>query len=122
MSSLKPGQDFPLGDETKKIFLSNEGKNRDEVPKELVHFLEYMENSTDAYVAMAEDETINKLHRKVAMLKKERNLEARYMTFEELLKSREKDGIAKGKAEAVLELLEDYGSVSEELTEKILKS
>lgn len=41
------------------------------------------------------------------------------MTFEELLKSRERDGIAKGKSEDILELLEDYGSVSEELIEKI---
>ena len=36
-----------------------------------------------------------------------------------MLKSRERDGIAKGKSEDILELLEDYGSVSEELIEKI---
>lgn len=41
------------------------------------------------------------------------------MTFEELLRSREKDGIARGKAEDILELLEDYGSVPEQLAEKI---
>lgn len=45
------------------------------------------------------------------------------MTFEELLRSREKDGIAegiiKGKAEDILELLEDYGSVPEQLAEEI---
>ena len=112
-------RDFPLGDETKKIFLSTKGKNRDEVPKELIHFLEYIENSTDAYVATVTDASISELHEKVRKLKKERNLEARYMTFEELLKSRERDGIAKGKSEDILELLEDYGSVSEELIEKI---
>lgn len=50
------------------------------------------------------------------------------MTFEELLRSREKDGISQGisqgivqgKVEDILELLEDYGSVPEQLTEKIL--
>lgn len=118
-------RDFPLGDETKKIFLSTRGENTDEVPKELIHFLEYMENSTDAYVKTAADDVITKLHRKVMTLKKERSLEARYMTFEELLRSREKDGIAvgiaKGKAEGVVELLEDYGSVPEQLVEKILE-
>lgn len=53
------------------------------------------------------------------------------MTFEELLKSREKEGIARGieegiakgkargKAEDILELLEDYGSVPEQLAEEI---
>ena len=70
VSSLKPGDDFsdlkpgyvifictfdprcletvkPLGDETRKIFLNNKGTNDAEVPKELVHFLKYMENSSD---------------------------------------------------------------------------
>lgn len=121
-------RDFPLGDETKKIFLSTKGENRDEVPEELIHFLEYMENSTDAYVATVTEQSINKLHNKISKLKKERDLEARYMTFEELLRSREKDGISQGisrgivqgKVEDILELLEDYGSVPEQLTEKIL--
>ncbi len=116
-------RDFPLGDETKKIFLSTKGENADEVPEELVHFLEYMENSTDAYVVTVTEKSINKLHNKITELKKERELEARYMTFEELLRSREKDGIAegiiKGKAEDILELLEDYGSVPEQLAEEI---
>lgn len=52
------------------------------------------------------------------------------MTFEELLKSRENAGKSLGKAEAkaeaILELLEDYGSVPVQLkdtifSEKILK-
>ena len=112
-------RDFPLGDETKKIFLSTKGQNRDEVPEELIHFLEYMENSTDAYVATVTDYSINKLHNKITELKKERDLETRYMTFEELLRSREKDGVAKGMAVAILELLEEYGTISETLKEKI---
>lgn len=120
-------RDFPLGDGTKKIFLSTRGKNRDEVPEELIHFLEYMENSTDAYVATVTEQSINKLHNKISKLKEERDLEARYMTFEELLRSREKDGISQGisqgivqgKVEDILELLEDYGSVPKYLVEKI---
>lgn len=111
--------------------MSTKGENADEVPEELVHFLEYMENSTDAYVATVADHSINRLHNKITELKKERNLEARYMTFEELLKSREKDGIAKGisqgiakgitqgKVEDILELLEEYGSIPKHLSEKI---
>ena len=43
-------EDFPLGDETKRIFLSTKGKNAEEISKELLHFLEYVENSTDSYV------------------------------------------------------------------------
>ena len=42
------------------------------------------------------------------------------MTFEELLNSREKKGKALGKAEAILELLEDYGIIPDEIKEKVL--
>ncbi len=92
-------RDFPLGDETRKIFLSTKGKNKDEVPRELIHFLEYIEESTDEYVAAVEEESINRLHTRVTELKKRREMEARYMTFEELLKSREKEGRAEGLGE-----------------------
>lgn len=121
-------RDFPLGDETKKLFLSTKGKNKDEVPQELIHFLEYIEESTDEYVAAVEEESISRLHTWVTELKKRREMEARYMTFEELLRSREKEGraagLAEGKAaglaEAILELLEEAGTVPEALKEKIL--
>ena len=106
------------------------------MPQELIHFLEYMEESTDEYVATVEEEAINKLHARVTELKKQREMEARYMTVEELLKSREKEGRAEGKAEglvegriegliegrteAILELLEETGTVPEALRKKIL--
>ena len=87
-------------------------------------------NSTDTFVATVTNDSIHKLHDKVKKLKRARTLEARYMTFEELLKSRENAGKSLGKAEAkaeaILELLEDYGSVPVQLkdtifSEKILK-
>ena len=117
-------QDFPLGDETKKIFLSTKGENREDVPEELIHFLGYMENSTDAYVATVTDENISMLHGKVKMLKKERSLEARYMTVEEWMKSREKQaiesGMRKGMAKSILQLLEEQGTIPKQLSDEIL--
>ena len=41
------------------------------------------------------------------------------MTFEELLESRENAGKSIGKAEAILELLEDYGSIPSQLKDTI---
>lgn len=79
-----------------------------------------MENSTDEYVATVADHWINELHDKIKKLKMERNLEARYMTFEELLRSREKAGIEQGKAEAVLLLLREHGPVPEQLAKEVL--
>lgn len=53
--------DIALGDETGKIFLSTKGQNDSEVPKELIHFLKYMENSTDEYVSQVTDDSIRRL-------------------------------------------------------------
>lgn len=116
--------DLPLGDETCKIFLNTKGKNSREVPQKLIHFLEYMENSTDAYVSEIKEESIRRLHEKVTELKNWREMEARYMTFEELMKERETqgriEGRAEGKAESILTLLGDYGEIPEELNARIM--
>ena len=83
--------DMGLGDGTRKIFLNTRGRNDEDVPKELVHFLKYMEQSTDEYVSEITEEPIIKLHEKVTELKKWRRLEARYMTLEEWLNDMAKD-------------------------------
>lgn len=61
--------DISLGDETRKIFLNTKGTNEVDIPEELVHFLEYMEQSTDEYVSGVTDEAIIQLHEKVTELK-----------------------------------------------------
>ena len=73
-----------------------EAQNEDEVPRELIHFLGYMVNSTDEYVSRVKDDNINLLHDKVTKLKKRRELEAQYMTFEELVRSRESKASVQG--------------------------
>lgn len=117
-------RNIKLGDETRKIFLNTKGKNEKEVPKELIHFLKYVENSTDDYVSGIKDDSIERLHEKVTALKRWRSLEAKYMTFEELLKRRESkgkaEGITEGIAETVLTFLEVYGTVPEDVRERIL--
>lgn len=113
-------RNIKLGDETRKIFLNTKGKNEKEVPKELIHFLKYVENSTDDYVSGIKDDSIERLHEKVTALKRWRGLEAKYMTFEELLKRRESKGRIEGIAETVLTLLEVYGTVPEDVRERIL--
>lgn len=117
-------RNIKLGDEIRKIFLNTKGKNEKEVPKELIHFLKYVENSTDDYVSGIKDDSIERLHEKVTALKRWRGLEAKYMTFEELLKRRESkgkaEGITEGIAETVLTFLEVYGTVPEDVRERIL--
>ena len=42
-------------------------------------------------------------------------MEERYMLFEELLRNERKEGKAEGKVDAIIELLEDLGSIPEAL-------
>ncbi|MEG2699658.1 MAG: hypothetical protein RR995_00505 [Hungatella sp.] len=92
-----------LGDGTRKIFLNTKGKYAEDVPDVLLHFLKYVENSTDQYVAQVEDAMLKKLHTKVKDLKGSRKLEEKYMQFEELLKREHSEGLAEGLAEGVTE-------------------
>ena len=47
-------------------------------------------------------------------------MEEKFMLLEELLKDERAEGKAEGKAESILLLLQDIGSVSDELRNKIL--
>ncbi|MBD5545508.1 MAG: Rpn family recombination-promoting nuclease/putative transposase [Lachnospiraceae bacterium] len=124
--------DMGLGDGTRKIFLNTRGREDGNVPKELVHFLKYMEQSTDEYVSDLTEESIIKLHEKVTELKTWRRLEARYMTVEEWVNDRVSMSIEKAQQEArqeaqqeatqeaVFELLEEYGTIPEHVREAVL--
>ncbi|MDO4343708.1 MAG: hypothetical protein Q4C50_02780 [Eubacteriales bacterium] len=67
-----------------------------------------MKNYEDAFVSQLQDT--------VAHIKTSREMEERYMILEEMLK----DEYTQGKAESVLELLEDLGNVPQSLREHIL--
>jgi len=84
-------RNFPLGDETCRIFLNTKGTNDEEVPPELINFLHYVENSNDDYVRTMGDGSLEKLHGKVQALKKSRRWREHYMTMEEYLRDIQED-------------------------------
>lgn len=94
---------WELNDGTVKIFLNTKGKNKKDVPKELVHFLEYVENSTDECVAKQNDNAIHHIHQRVANIKKSREWEQKYMRFEELLQKEYTEGLQRGHDEGFQE-------------------
>lgn len=96
-------EDFPLGDETQKVFLNTKGKRTERIPNQLIQFLNYVEESTDAFVSTVNDTTIQKLHGKIKRLKESRELEVRYMTIEELMQIREKEARKEGIKEGIRE-------------------
>ena len=116
-----------LGDGAVRIFLNTRGTNGDEVPKELVEFLHYMENTTDRAAAETESERIRRIQERVNRAKKSEAVGMRFMReIEERNTAREEgraegrtEGIAQGRSESILEVLENVGDVPENVKERI---
>ena len=84
--------DFPLDDGVKRIFYNTKGKNREEVPKILIDFLGYLNDSTDTYVEQDLDEKVKQIHERIKLLKQNRDVEKNYMHYlsvEKLIKAKE---------------------------------
>ncbi len=108
-----------LGDGSCTVYLSTDGKNDGEVPKELVKFLEYVKADLDKSTADFEDDFVKRIQENVRKVKESREMEERYMLLEELLKTERNEGKAEGKSEDILELLEELGEVPGELRDAI---
>lgn len=78
---------FPLGDQTKKIFLSTKGKDKESISAELLNFLEYVEESTDEVAQKHKDDWyIQALHKKLTTIRNNSIREVEWMmTVGELL-------------------------------------
>lgn len=107
--------DIPLGDGTQKIFLNTRGTRAVNVSPELIHFLHYVEESTETVAEESGEVSVGRIHERVRQLKRSRELEGSYMRFEELLRDSKKEG----KVEDIIELLQEVGEVSEDLRTRI---
>lgn len=115
--------DVCLQDETQRIFLNTKGKNTTDVSEELIHFLQYVENSTDEVAEKNGDETVRSLHKRVQSLKRDRELEVGYMYLQEYLddqiQAAVEDAVINEKIEIVFDFLADLGEIPEETKVRI---
>ena len=139
-------------DGSTSIFLSTKGKDRESVSEKIVKFLEFVEADVLESEKDFDDEFVKKLQKSVQNIKNSREMEERYMLFEEYLKEEraeareegrregiregiregrregrregkiegKREGRLLGKAESVIELLEEYGEVSDTLRNRIM--
>ena len=90
-----------LQDGTVRIFLNTKGKNDDEVPKELIEFLHYIENTTDEVAQQSKSKKIRHIHERVCEVKRSEEIGVKYMqAWEEKVKERE-DGREEGLKEGL---------------------
>lgn len=122
-----------MEDGTHVIFLSTEGENVEEVPEQLVKFLKYVKSPLEESEQFFDDTYVLQLQNTIRQIKDSREMGARYMTFEQLLReereeSREEGreegitiGIPMGKGQVIVDFLREKGNITEELKNRIMK-
>ena len=117
--------DIQLPDGRKIIYLSTCGKNPAEVPEKLVKFLAFVKADLKESQNNFADPYVQKLQEFIVDVKKSREMEARFMILEEMMRDERNAGRAEGKTEGVkytlLETINAYGEIPSELQEKIEK-
>lgn len=73
------------------ILLNTKGKNEDEVPKELVSFLKFVESDGQDSMNDYGDSLVKTLQTSISKIKSSREMEDRYMTLEQLIKDKRKE-------------------------------
>ena len=102
---------FSIGDGTHTVYLSTKGENDSEVAKELVNFLKYVSAPLERAEEDFKDEYVEKLQKAVKAIKQSREMGARYMTFEELLRDERRLGREEGRASVILDAIKTGNSV-----------
>lgn len=127
-SSCRENRNLELEDGGMRIFLNTKGTNDDEVSRELVDFLHYVETMDAKFAATPGNERVRKIHECVERIKSSEEMGVKYMqTWEEKIIERQEgkeegreEGRIVGMAEAILDLLLELGDVPDALREGII--
>ena len=110
--------------------MNTHGKNENEVPKELVTFLKYVKADLAGSEEAFDDSYVEQLQNFIRKIKGSREMEERFMIFEEMLKEERAEGFAKGREEGLQEgrstlketlllFLQSFGDIPDEVLEQI---
>ncbi len=105
------------------IYLSTKGKNTEKIPESLVRFLKFVAADMEQSESDFEDEFVGQLQKAIHNVKESREMGECYMIFEEMMRDERKAGREEGalltRRASIFELLEEMGTISEELEVKI---
>ena len=104
------------------VFLNTHGKNESEVPKELVTFLKYVKADLAGSEEAFDDSYVEQLQNFIRKIKGSREMEERFMIFEEMLKEEREEGREEGRSvlkETLLLFLQSFGDIPDEVLEQI---
>ena len=92
----------PFNDGRNIVLLNTKGKNKDEVPAELISFLEYVSMDPEESEEKSQDPFVNRLQKSVRDIKASREMGERYMLFSELLDKERQEGKIEGEKKGEL--------------------
>ena len=95
----KEAPELEMDDGAHTIFLSTKGTNEHEVPEELVKFLKFVGAKPSDSENDFDDAFVQRLQKSIREVKASREMGARYMTFQELLKDEHEAGRVIGQKE-----------------------
>ena len=114
-----------LHDKRNIIFLSTKGRNDEEVSEELIRFLKFVKADLKESQNDFQDTYVRKLQKFIKHINQNREMEEKYMLFEELLKDERevgrKEGVFKGMTDILFMFLSKFGVLPDELQKKISK-
>ena len=115
--------ELKLDDGSHTIFLSTQGTNEHEVPEELVKFLKFVGAKPSDSEKDFNDAFVARLQKSIKEVKASREMGARYMTFQELLKDEHAEGKEEGRVEVIKILVKNarkYHASDEEIIEQLM--
>ena len=133
-TTCQESENVDLEDGRTTVFLNTRGKNESEVPGELVTFLQYMKEDLEGSEKEFHDPYVEQLQKFIRNVKGSREMEERFMIFEEMLKEERAEGFAKGREEGreeglqegrstlketLLLFLQSFGDIPDEVLEQI---
>ena len=122
-STLLEDREYPYHDGIHTVMLNTKGKNEDEVPKELIKFLRFVEANLAESTNDFEDPLVSRLQQSILEIKRNRVMGERYMLFEELLKDEYsagmQDGTLRGIIKSILTVLSKRGTVTPKLQTRL---
>ncbi len=88
-----------MDDGSYALFLSTKGTNHEEVPEELVEFLDFVGKPLEESEKKTASAFVNQLQETVRRIKADREMGAKYMTFQQFIKDERKEAMEIGRAE-----------------------
>lgn len=108
-----------INDGVKTIYLNAHGKNRKDIPEELLEFLDYVKNTGRRKEISTEDPFVRHLQNTIDTIKQDRSMEERYMLLEEMMRNEKQEGRQEIAVQFLLDSLNSKFSVSTALSKKI---